>query len=125
MHQVDVKNKTHPLSQPIRAKYCASFTCQLRGLTFRRSLDIQEGLLLVQKRESVIDSAIHMLAVRMDLAVIWINSALNVVDLRLARSWRPVYAPHAPARYVLEISPSRLGEFQPGDQLEFCEHCDG
>ena len=78
----------------------------------------------MQKRESIIDSAIHMFAVRMDLAVIWINSALDVVDLRLARSWRPVYASHSPAKYVLEISPSRLGEFQPGDHLEFNEQGD-
>ena len=121
MRQITVENKTHPLSQPVRAKYCVSFLCQLRGLTFRRSLDIQEGLLLVQKRESVIDSSIHMLAVGMDLAVIWIGSQLNVVDTCLARSWRPVYFPKIPARYVLEISASRLEEFQPGDQLEFCD----
>jgi len=124
MRQVYVRNKTHPLSLPIRAKYCASFMCQLRGLTFRRSLDIREGLLLVEKRDSIIDSAIHMFAVRMDLAVIWINSAMDVVDVRLARSWRPVYAPHEPARYVLEISPSRLEDFQPGDQLEFSDYGD-
>lgn len=124
MRQVYVSNKTHPLSLPIRAKYCASFMCQLRGLTFRRSLDIQEGLLLVQKKESIIDSAIHMFAVRMDLAIIWINSAMDVVDVRLARPWRPIYVPHKPARYVLEISPSRLVEFQPGDRLEFSDHSD-
>ena len=46
----------------------------------------------MQNRESVIDLAIHMFAVRMDLAIIWISTALDVVDLRLARSWRPVYA---------------------------------
>lgn len=124
MRQVYVSNKTHPLSLPIRAKYCASFMCQLRGLTFRRSLDIREGLLLVQKKESIIDSAIHMFAVRMDLAIIWINSAMDVVDVRLARPWRPIYVPHKPARYVLEISPSRLEEFQPGDRLEFSDHSD-
>jgi uncharacterized membrane protein (UPF0127 family) len=97
----------------------------LRGLTFRRSLDIHEGLLLVQKRESIIDSSIHMFAVSMDLAVIWINTTMDVVDVRLARSWRPVYAPHQPARYVLEISSSRLAEFQTGDQIEFSELADG
>jgi uncharacterized membrane protein (UPF0127 family) len=121
MRQITVENKTRTLSQPIRAKYCASFMCQLRGLTFHRTLNIQEGLLLVQKRESVVDSSIHMLAVGMELAVIWIDSRLNVVDVRLARPWRPVYVPQKPARYVLEISASRLGDFQPGDQVEFCD----
>jgi uncharacterized membrane protein (UPF0127 family) len=121
MRHVSIENKTHPLIQPIRAKYCASFWCRLRGLTFRRSLEPCEGLLLVQSRESRMDAAIHMLGVPMDLAVIWINSAKEVVDLRLARSWRMAYTPKQPARYVLETAPPLLAGFQTGDQLEFSE----
>jgi uncharacterized membrane protein (UPF0127 family) len=60
-----------------------------------------------------------MLFVFMDLAVIWINSEYRVVDSVLARSWRPVYAPHQPAKYILEIPPDRLDEFKIGDRVEF------
>jgi uncharacterized membrane protein (UPF0127 family) len=60
-----------------------------------------------------------MLFVYMDLAVVWINSAHTVVDTVLARSWRPAYAPHQPARYILEIHPSRLNEFKIGDHVVF------
>lgn len=86
---------------------------------FRSHLDQGEGLLLVQARDSRIDASIHMLFVFMDLGVIWINNDMTVVDTVRARAWHPAYGPRAAARYVLEIHPDRLGEFQIGDKLEF------
>ncbi len=119
MKTVAVTNHTHPLPQPLRVGYCASFLCQLRGLTFRRSLDPQDGLVLVQSRDSRMEASIHMLGVSFDLAILWINNAGLVVDRCLALHWRPAYFPKFPARYVLEIIPSRLDEFQVGDKVSF------
>ena len=93
--------------------------CRLRGLMGRSSQAPAEGLLLVEGRDSRIDSSIHMLFVFMDLAIIWINSGYTVVDTVLARSWRPAYTPRLAASYILEIHPSRLNEFSIGDQVEF------
>ena len=117
--QVLVHNLTRPNTHPIQARYCSSFLCRLRGLTFRRSLPSGDGLLLVQSRDSRVDSSIHMLFVWIDLAIIWINNTQQVVDVRLARRWRPAYLPARPARYVLEMSPERLDDFKIGDQLQF------
>lgn len=117
--QVLVHNLTRPNTHPIQAHYCSSFICRLRGLTFRRSLPSGDGLLLVQSRDSRVDSSIHMLFVWIDLAIVWINNAQQVVDVQLARRWRPAYLPARPARYVLELSPERLDDFQIGDQLQF------
>lgn len=75
--------------------------------------------MLVEGRDSRVDTAIHMLFVYMDLAVIWINSEKIVVDTVLARAWRPAYAPRQAARYILEIHPDRLEEFKIGDHIEF------
>ena len=86
---------------------------------FHSSLAPDKGLLLVEARASRFDTAIHMLFVFMDLAVIWTNSEKIVVDTVLARSWRPVYSPLRPARYILEIHPDRRNEFKIGDRLEF------
>ena len=86
---------------------------------FRSRLAHEQGLLLVEARDSRLDTSIHMLFVFMDLAVIWINSENRVVDSVLARSWRPVYAPRQPAKYILEIHPDRLDEFKIGDRVEF------
>jgi uncharacterized membrane protein (UPF0127 family) len=119
MKTIRLENKTQPLPAPLQAIYCDSFLCRLRGLMFRSSLDHSEGLLLVEGRDSRIDTSIHMLFVYMDLAVIWINSEYTVVDTILARSWRPAYAPRQAARYILEIHPDRLNEFKIGDHVEF------
>jgi uncharacterized membrane protein (UPF0127 family) len=119
MKTIRLVNKNQPLPSPLHALYCDSFLCRLRGLMFRSSLASDQGLLLVEARESRIDTAIHMLFVFMDLAVIWINSEGIVVDTVLARAWRPAYVPHQPARYILEIHPDRLDEFKIGDRVEF------
>ncbi len=100
-------------------KYCDTFLTQLRGFTFRSSLALDEGLLLVGKRDSRLDSSIHMFFVPFDLSVIWINSTMQVVDKVLAKSWRPAYFSKQPAKYVLEIHPERWGDFEIGDGVEF------
>jgi uncharacterized membrane protein (UPF0127 family) len=121
LRYVLVGNKDKKLADPIRTKYCDSFTCRLRGLTFRRTLARDEGLLLVQRGESRLDSSIHMLAVWMDLTIVWINSALIVVDKTLARPWRLAYFPKSPAKYVLEIHPERWGDYEIGNQVQFID----
>ncbi len=65
------------------------------------------------------DSSIHMFFVSFDLAVIWINSNMQVVDKVLARSWKPAYFSKQPAKYVLEVHPDRWEEFQVGDRVQF------
>ncbi|MGD9092001.1 MAG: DUF192 domain-containing protein [Anaerolineales bacterium] len=114
-----IQNLSVETVKPVRARYCESFFCRLRGLTFRRNLAVDDGLLLVQSRDSRLDAAIHMLGVWMDLAVIWIDSSKVVVDLRLARRWHPIYIPERPARYILEVAATRLSDFHVGDQLSF------
>jgi uncharacterized membrane protein (UPF0127 family) len=114
-----VQNQTRPLATPAKVKYCDTFPCRLRGLMFRQRLAPEEGLLLVEQSDSRINAAIHMLFVRFDLAVIWINSEMVVVDKVLARSWQPVYTPRQAARYILEIHPSRFEEYQIGDRVKF------
>jgi len=121
MKYVTIENLSRPLPQALTTPYCVSFLCRLRGLTFRHNLASDKGLLLVQGKDSRIDTSIHMLFVWMDLAVIWINDGGDVVDTCLAKSWRPAYFPKAPARYILEINPERLGDFQVGDKVKFKE----
>ena len=119
MPRVIVRNQNCPQMPPLSAVHCASFFCQLRGLTFRRQVVPETGLLLVQRRDSRIEAAIHMLGVFTDLAVVWINAAGEVVDTCLARRWRLFYAPRRPARYILEMNPVRLANFHVGDRITF------
>ncbi|RME91578.1 MAG: hypothetical protein D6770_00115 [Anaerolineae bacterium] len=114
---VEIRNLNRPELPPLHATYCDTFLCRLRGLMFRRSLDVDEGLLLVQGRESRLDAAIHMLAVGMELTVVWLDNSGNVVDKVLAQPWRPFYLPHSPARYILECHPRRWEHFHIGEQI--------
>ncbi len=117
MQQVLIHNQTHPSPAPLQARYCASFLCRLRGLMFQKSLAKHEGLLMVQPRSDRVDAAIHMFFMNFDIAVIWADEQLRVVDAQLARRWRPAYAPAKAAKYVLETHPDRLDDFKIGDQL--------
>jgi uncharacterized membrane protein (UPF0127 family) len=117
--QVLVTNQTHPLARPIVAGYCSDFFSRLRGLMFQPGVTPHTGIILVQEHENRLDSAIHMFFCNFELATIWINNQLKVVDTRLARRWRPLYIPSGPARYVLETHPDHLTDFAIGDQLLF------
>lgn len=86
---------------------------------FHPPLDIDEGLLLVYKKENRIDTVIHMFFMRMDLTVVWVNEINEVVDVRLAKRWRPAYTPKKPAKFVLELSEEHISSFQVGDRLSF------
>lgn len=119
MIETNVVNQTRSLANPLRVKNCESFACRLRGLMFRSSLDPNDGLLMAQKRESKANAAIHMFFVGMDLGVLWLDAAKIIVDIKLAKSWQPMYTPQSPAKYILEIHPQRLPEFQIGDQISF------
>jgi uncharacterized membrane protein (UPF0127 family) len=118
---IKIINQTNSGSAPILAKYCQSFFCQLRGLMFKKSVPDDQGLLLVQSTESKVNSSIHMMFMRMDLAVIWINSEFIVVDRVLARRWKLAYFPKRAAKYVLEMGISHINDFNVGDKVYFKE----
>jgi uncharacterized membrane protein (UPF0127 family) len=101
------------------ARWCDTFMAKLRGFTWRRRLRPAEGLVLVERGDSRVTSAIHMLFVFFDLGVLWVNEAGEVVDSAVARPWRLSYAPKAPARYVVESDPAIVGQVGVGDHLRF------
>ncbi len=117
--QLTVRNETQDKQLLKRVRHCTSFSCRLRGLTFRRTLDDDEGLLLVGKRESRADTAIHMFFVFFSIAAIWLDANGRVVDAQLARPFRPLYVPRAPAQDVLEGPPAMLEQVRIGDTLHF------
>lgn len=116
---MEVWNETQGKQVLGRVRRCASYLCRLRGLTFRRRLNEDEGLLLVGRRESRTDTAIHMFFVFFPIAAVWLDGRGRVVDAKLARPFRPFYGPHAPAQDVLEGPPSVLKKVKTGDQLRF------
>jgi uncharacterized membrane protein (UPF0127 family) len=119
MKQIRIQNITNLAFQDMKASFCSSFFCRFKGLMFLPGLGEFEGLLLVEDNESRINSAIHMFFMRFDIAVIWINSQLQVVDVKIARKGHPFYLPAAPSKYTLETHPDRFFDFRIGDILSF------
>jgi uncharacterized membrane protein (UPF0127 family) len=113
------ENQTRDVTLLQRVRRADSFLTRLRGLTFRRHLAEGEGLLLVGHRESRADAAIHMFFVFFPIGVVWLDKANRVVDKVVARPFRPFYAPHSPARSVLECRPDVLDQVSAGDQISF------
>lgn len=104
-----------------RAKWCQNFWCHFKGLMLRRSLPEDEGLLFVFRRASVIDTTIHMLFMFFSIAAVWMDNEGRVVDAKLAKPWRLIYAPAKPARYIIEARPVVLDRVKAGDRLVFDE----
>ena len=67
------------------------------------------------------DASIHMLGMGFDLAIVWINAELEVVDVRHARRWLSFIVPQRAAQFTLEIHPDRIEDFHIGDRVRFEE----
>ena len=79
---------------------------------------------MAQPTEDRVNAAIHMFFMNFDITVVWMDKNLKVVDIVLARKWRPAYMPSQAARYVLELHANQFNRFQVGDQvvMEPCEN---
>ena len=96
-----------------------TFFKRWRGLMLRRRLAEDEGLLFTFHRENRGESTIHMFFVGFPIAAVWLDARGVVVVAKLAKPWRPYYAPAQPARYLIEAPPSLLERVTIGEQLTF------
>lgn len=111
-------NKTHPLQNPLQIVMAATFWQRFAGLMGRKNIEPTYGLLFINNSSSRIDAAIHMLFMNFDIAVIWLDDELTVVDKALAKKWHLNYAPGLPARYIVETHIDRIEDFEIGDRIE-------
>jgi uncharacterized membrane protein (UPF0127 family) len=104
-----------------RARLCDNIWCHSKGLQFVRHLPEDEGLLFVYRREGIAQTTIHMFFMAFSIGVVWLDASGRVVDKKLAKPWRPAYAPAKAAQYFVEANPSILERVQIGDILRFDE----
>jgi len=104
-----------------RVKWCVSFWCHFRGLQLVRKLSDDEGVLFVTGTEGRTQTTIHMFFMLFSIGVVWLDAKGKVVDKRLAKPWRPAYAPKVPAQYFIEANPILLERVKIGDVLRFDE----
>lgn len=119
MNSILIRNSTSSTNNIYTVKYCASFFSKFVGLMFRKRLDEAKGIVLVQNKDARLDSAIHMLFMNFDIAVIWVNENHTVVDKVIAHRWAWYYCPIIPAKYTIELSANAYDQFNIGDKLTF------
>ena len=119
MPLVEIINQSKQDARPIRAQLCTNFGSRFRGLMFRPGIQTDEGIILSENSEDRINTAIHMFFMRFDIAVIWLDQHMRVVDTRLARRWQAIIFPRNKAQFVVETHPERLNDFKIGDQVLF------
>lgn len=116
---VTIQNTSRPLETSLQVKNCTNFWSNFRGLMLQQSIAVNGGALLVEHKDTIINSTIHMLFMNFDITAVWINQAKTVVDVRIAKRWRLAYTPAQPASYVLETHVSQAANFHIGDKVEF------
>jgi uncharacterized membrane protein (UPF0127 family) len=116
MKRATIQNSQKP-GLIIQAARCDNFISQFKGLMFRPSIGEFDGLLFWEPNESRINTAIHMLFMHFDIAVVWANRQGIVVDVQYAKAWHLAYVPRIPACITLELHANRVVDFKIGDQL--------
>jgi len=85
---------------------------------FTKKLDVDNGIIIAEQKESTARTAIHMMFMNFDITVLWLDKKLVVVDKALAKKWGLIYVPNKPAQYVVELHPSKFSDFSVGDKVE-------
>jgi uncharacterized membrane protein (UPF0127 family) len=116
MKHINLRKSTSPKIL-LNLKVCDTFFSRFRGLMLAKELPSDGGIMIVEKGESKVNTSIHMMFMRYDITVLWLNPEMVVVDKVLAKKWAPYYAPKVPAQYILEIHRDRYDDFEIGDQL--------
>ena len=112
VHITNPKNNT-----TITVQIADTFFAKLRGLMFRKEVLPSYGIILSERNESILNTSIHMLFMRFNITVLWLDRNLTVVDKCVAKKWRLAYFPHKPAMHVLELHESQNMNFDIGDTL--------
>jgi uncharacterized membrane protein (UPF0127 family) len=113
-------NASKPESKGIISiKPCNTFIQKWLGLMFIKELGTDEGIVLMEEKESRLSTAIHMLFMNFDITVLWLDKNFAVVDKTLAKKWRPFYMARKPAQYVVELHKNQYNNYAVGDKLLF------
>ena len=104
-----------------RARFCTGFFCRLRGLIISDSLTEDEGIIIERRDDSRFLAGVHTLGMTFEIAVIWLDRELEVVDSRYVPPWQAACIPQTAAKYIIETLPETLNRIVFGDRLIFDE----
>jgi uncharacterized membrane protein (UPF0127 family) len=120
LKMVKIRNSSSPFTV-VNLKYCDTFLSRFIGLMFSKELKPDYGLIMVEKNETRINTAIHMMFMNYDITVLWLDKSMVIVDKALAKRWFPIYSSRKPAQYVIELHHSKFSEYSVGNKLAFVQ----
>ncbi len=118
-----ITDKTRNATISPDARLTRSFWGRFMGLMLSKRRD----LVLAGRRDSILDSTIHMMNMLYPIDVIWVDSKMRVADTMRGvmpvsifkpKTWR-LYRPARPARYVIELGTTKLSGVEVGDEISF------
>lgn len=122
MKKTRIINKTKNFIISENAEIAKSALSRMKGLMFSGPKD----MILEGKKDSFVESAIHMCFMKYPIDVLWVNSDLEIVDISNAvplNIFRPetikFYAPKRKAKYTIEIGAGKITGTEVGDKILF------
>ena len=73
-------SKSTSPSDVVYVKICATFLSKFMGLMFSRELKPDQGIIIVEKNESRMNTAIHMMFMNYDITVLWLDKKMVIID---------------------------------------------
>lgn len=92
-----------------KSKLCNSFFSKARGFMFNFSKEY-DSIILKSKNTSI-----HMFFVFFPLQIAWLNSELEIVDIKNAYPFMPILSSNKASSYVLELKHKK--EIKVGDKI--------
>ena len=96
-----------------KSEICKTYLSKFKGLMFRFLKD-DESLFFVFNKEKIL--SLHMLFVFYPIQISWLNSKLEVVDVKKAYPFTPYISSKKQAKYILEMR--KFKDVKKGDKLK-------
>lgn len=110
-----IKHKNKVISS--NPKICKTYFSKLRGLMFRKKFKNFDSLIMINKKETKHNSAIHMFFVFYPISIIWLNNEHIIVDKKRFYPFHPLYVPKLKAKYILELPIEKGETLNIGDKI--------
>lgn len=102
-----------------KVKICDTIFSRTLGLMFHQKLNSSEGIILVAKQESKLQTGIHSFFVFFPFDVLWINENKVIVDKKSVKPFQAFIHSKFPAKYVLELNKGATEAIAIGTKIEF------
>lgn len=92
---------------------------RFKGLMFENKKNFDYALIFEFPRESKLGCSIHMLFMKFEIDVLFLNSKKIVVDKTTLKPWIINYTPKKPAKFVIEAPKGTFSKIKLSEKLRW------